>query len=113
MSPPRLMSPRPANSAGARGRQHAHLAGTGPQLRRADRRHDAGDGPGESVVSQPSDRVRGEETVRSPASPGVVVEAERGGFASPGGAALTKSGEPCRGGAAPPSESWCWRAASM
>src|SRR5437016_7995387 len=83
----------------SRGRQHAHLAGTGPQLRRADRRHDAGDGPGESVVSQPSDRVRGEETVRSPASPGVVVEAERGGFASPGGAALRRAG--CLAGAAP------------
>src|SRR5437870_12802951 len=76
-----------------------HLAGTGPQLRRADRRHDAGDGPGESVVSQPSDRVRGEETVRSPASPGVVVEAERGGFASPGGAAVRRAG--CLAGAAP------------
>src|SRR5438128_11404340 len=74
------------------GKQHAHLAGTGPQLRRADRRHDAGDGPGESLVSQPSDRVRGEETVRSPASPGGVVEAERGGFASPGGAAPRRAG---------------------
>src|SRR5207253_4896371 len=51
------------------------------------------------VVSQPSDRVRGEETVRSPASPGVVVEAERGGFASPGGAALRRAG--CLAGAAP------------
>src|SRR5438445_3044856 len=56
-------------------------------------------GPGESVVSQPSNRVRGEETVRSPASPGVVVEAERGGFASPGGAALRRAG--CLAGAAP------------
>src|SRR5437667_1330409 len=64
-----------------------HLAGTGPQLRRADRRHDAGDGPGESVVSQPSNRVRGEETVRSPA------------VASPGGAALRRAG--CLAGAAP------------
>src|SRR5207247_10647399 len=81
------------------GRQHAHLAGTGGQLRRPDRGYDAGDGPGESVVSQPGDRVRGEETVRSSASPGVVVEAEPAGFASPGGAALRRAG--CLAGAAP------------
>src|SRR5439155_19754122 len=41
----------------------------------------------------------GEETVRSSASPGVVVEAEPGGFASPGGAALRRAG--CLAGAAP------------